>query len=803
MKKKRVIIGISVAAVLAACAIVLGVVFGVRAKKPTHEHEFDYNSITWEWEGSEAQASVQCACGETLVLQTEISQKTILPATCEDVGQELFTAKFTANGVEYSDEKQVELPALGHDFDYTAILWSWNEDTPTASANIPCKRGEHTLTLTPEIDEEILLEPACESEGSALYTARLVSGEEEYTDTSLRKLIALGHDYAAEFKWEDDLSAATLYLTCKRACGKAPYSERIASTFKHKDATCEENGSDTYTVQTIYDGKPFNEAYVKSISALNHDYDYTTVEWLWQGREAKAVIKCKRDSNHSMQAATEMKEEVLKQPTCEEEGEGRYTAVFQREGNRFTDEKILPIPTVAHEYDFAEAVWEWDGTQSAGAIVHCKRNPDHTQKVLAEITMMITVEPSCEQKGIMEYTATVTDANGQEYTDVVQMELFGGTHVYREAVFLNNKSHELLCTKCGHEELEAHENDEDKICTVCGVSTWLYYIYRVEDKAYSAWGAESSNDITDNVVKRIVFPNYYYDEYSQNGFFPVTMVSHFKDCSALEQIVLPEHLKRIHGGAFQDCTSLGEISLPSTLTDIGSGAFQGCTSLGEISLPSTLTDIGSDAFLNCSLLSIDNLPSSLQYIGESAFYGCRSLTEITIPSGVSEISMSAFSGCRRLTSVTFESGVKTIGDHAFYGCTKLKTLSFGATVESIGTHAFYGCDALERVKLSSGLKSIGKYAFAYCTALKQVELPSGLKSIAEYAFWHCTALKTIFIPRSVETMGSYVFEMTENLTIYCEAPAKPTDWEYDWNASQTVFWAFDYSVDDGYVTVID
>ncbi len=46
MKKKRVIIGISVAAVLAACAIVLGVVFGVRAKKPTHEHEFDYNSIT-------------------------------------------------------------------------------------------------------------------------------------------------------------------------------------------------------------------------------------------------------------------------------------------------------------------------------------------------------------------------------------------------------------------------------------------------------------------------------------------------------------------------------------------------------------------------------------------------------------------------------------------------------------------------------------------------------------------------------------------------------------------------------------
>ncbi|MDE7295817.1 MAG: leucine-rich repeat domain-containing protein [Clostridia bacterium] len=843
MKRKKVIIGISIAAVLTACAVVLGVVFGVRAKNPPHEHEYDFTAITWEWEESEAQASVQCACGKTLVLQTEIAQKTILPANCEEAGRALFTAKFTADGAEYSDEKQVDLPALGHDFDYTAILWRWDEDAPTASANIPCKRGEHTLTVTPEINEEILIDPACESEGSALYTARLISGEEEYIDTSSRKLPALGHDYNSEFEWETDWSAATLYLACKRECGKT-HSERVESVFSHVDATCEKNGIDTHTVRTTYDGKPFEEAHGRVIPASGHDYDYTKVEWLWQDREAKAVVKCKRDSNHSMQIETEIQEEVLKQPACEEEGEGRYTAVFQREGNRYSDEKLLPIPAVGHDYNFAAAVWQWEGTQSASATVPCTRNSAHTQTIPAEIMILGTGTPSCTQPVIATYVATVKDGNGNRYTDRIEREMPLGEHTYSKAEFWNNDTHELVCTNCGHQEYEAHENDDNKICTLCGVSTWLYYGNEGLTVTVSAYPNEVMG--YDSSITKIVIPGrYYYDgltatvyevynfqycnglesviisdgvkQITANAFSGCSSLKEvivpsefmhigthaFSGCSALTEFVYPKNLTLIMDYTFINCIALTKVTLPEGLNSIGEGAFQGCTALREINVPSTVTRIDEKAFFNCRALSLDNLPSRLQYIGGSAFYYCESLTEITFPSSVTTIGDSAFSGCSGIKSIAFNGILEKIGLFTFNNCTSLTNVKLPYGLKEIGYGSFSGCSSLAQINLPSGLQSIGQQAFDCCTSLAKIELPSGLQSIGQQAFRECTSLKTIIIPRSVETMGAYVFQSAENITIYCEAASKPSKWSADWNASRPVFWAYAYVVDDEYGMWVD
>ncbi|MDE7295768.1 MAG: leucine-rich repeat domain-containing protein, partial [Clostridia bacterium] len=743
MKKKRVIIGISVAAVLAVCAVVLGVVFGVRAKKPTREHEYDFTAITWEWEGDEqAQARVQCACGETLILQTGITQKTILPATCEDAGRALITAKFTANGTEYSDEKQVELPALGHDFDYTAILWNWDEDALTASANIPCKRGDHTLTLTPDIDEEILLEPACESEGSALYTARLISGEQEYTDTSSRKLPALGHDYNSEFQWETDWSAATLYLVCKRECGKT-HSERVKSVFSHVDATCEKNGIDTHTVRTTYDGKPFEEAHGRVIPASGHDYDYAAAEWLWDGLDVKAVVRCKRDSNHSLQIETEIQVEVLKQPACEEEGERRYTAVFQREGNSYSDGKSFIIPALGHAYAKVE--------------------------------------------------------------------------------FWNNDAHEVDCTRCEYHGFDAHENDDNKICTLCGVSTWLYYTDGATGSAtvtVSAYSDEESG--YDRSITKIVIPHRYYN----NGTVASIEGLYFADCDTLESVELPEGINRISSGAFWGCASLTEINLPSTITrideyafanctllvsnelpsglqSIGNYAFQDCKSFTEITIPNTvmeiggyafnfcdklkkvvfngelekledfvfigcvsltdvmlprgLKEIGRYAFANCSSLVEINLPSTLTYIDESAFTVCTSLASIKLPSRLQSIGNHAFEDCKSLTEITIPNSVMEIRRYAFAGCSSLVEINLPSTLTLISDHAFMDCTSLEKVELPSELQSIEHHAFHGCTSLISIELPSGFQSIENYTFQSCSSLTEINLPSTLTRIGEYAF----------------------------------------------
>lgn len=52
----------------------------------------------------------------------------------------------------------------------------------------------------------------------------------------------------------------------------------------------------------------------------------------------------------------------------------------------------------------------------------------------------------------------------------------------------------------------------------------------------------------------------------------------------------------------------------------------------------------------------------------------------------------------------------------------------------------------------------------------------GTLTIADRAFSGCGSLEAITIPKSVIGVGDYVFPYCKNLTIYCEAPEKPSGW---------------------------
>lgn len=731
MKRKRTVIGISVAAVLAVCAVVLAVVFGVRsAKKPPHVHEYDFSALSWEWEGSgSARASASCACGEKLAFQAEISQTTLVPATCEETGKALSTAKINSDGVEYTDAREFDLPALGHEYDYSAVIWSWEEDG-TATANAPCKRGEHTLTLTPEIEEEILVEPTCDSEGSARYTARIPNGEG--SDTYLRKLPALGHDYEAEFIWESDRSSATLNLTCKRGCGKT-HSERIEAELSHTEPTCEHNGSDTYTVRTVYEGKTYDEAFVKNIPANNHDYDYTAVEWLWQDKTAKAVVRCRRDKNHTLQCETQVSEEIIKQPACEEAGEGRYTARFEREGMEFSDEKTLPIPALGHDYDFESAVWQWEGTESATATAYCARNPFHHLKVLsAEIAVTDEVPATCTKAGYKKYTATVTDG-GKQYTDAKWAEIPKGDHVFETAEFWDNGSHELICKECGHSELAAHENGEDGICTLCGMSTWLYYtVINADGSAVSVSPFAFDDSEVAPAYKKVVIPSRCFN----GGVMAEAEYLVFKNSPSIESVVISEGIDEISSNAFYGCSSLKEVTCPDVVR-----------------------------------------------ISDHAFAECKSLTEFVCPKGVTALASAAFQNCTALTKVTLPNGLQQIYDEVFSGCSALSEIELPQTVTLIDNMAFYQCSSLTQINLPK--ENIA------------MSVPTGLHTIGVGAFAGCSALSEIVIPKSVESIGSNAFEGARRVVIYCETASKPQGWEDGWNNDRPVYWAYEEDLVNG------
>ena len=75
--------------------------------------------------------------------------------------------------------------------------------------------------------------------------------------------------------------------------------------------------------------------------------------------------------------------------------------------------------------------------------------------------------------------------------------------------------------------------------------------------------------------------------------------------------------------AFANCTALQEVTLPDDMKVIGTGAFSGCAALTTVNL-SQVTWINLNAFYECTsleMLILDNVTE----IGREVFYGCTSL----------------------------------------------------------------------------------------------------------------------------------------------------------------------------------
>jgi hypothetical protein len=182
-----------------------------------------------------------------------------------------------------------------------------------------------------------------------------------------------------------------------------------------------------------------------------------------------------------------------------------------------------------------------------------------------------------------------------------------------------------------------------------------------------------------------------------SGVMGITTIGEdaFRECVALQGIVIPEGVKKLDSGAFLVCSKLEEISLPSTLTYIGDGVFYNDISLTAISIPSSVDTLGTEIFYSCSSLASVTLPEGLDSIG-SWFEGCESLTSLTIPSTVTKLSNYSFGTCG-LTSCTIPSGVVKLPKDLFQSCESLVSVVLPAGLATIEQDAFWGCSSLSTI----------------------------------------------------------------------------------------------------------
>ncbi len=116
----------------------------------------------------------------------------------------------------------------------------------------------------------------------------------------------------------------------------------------------------------------------------------------------------------------------------------------------------------------------------------------------------------------------------------------------------------------------------------------------------------------------------------------------FAECKSLKKAVIEYGTQIIPEHTFDDCISLVDVEIPNSVTTISGtsgtnfAAFRNCTSLEQIILPTSLKVIGSYSFENCDKLTEVVIPYGTTTI-EYAFLDCDNLKSLYIPDTVTKI----------------------------------------------------------------------------------------------------------------------------------------------------------------------
>ena len=212
----------------------------------------------------------------------------------------------------------------------------------------------------------------------------------------------------------------------------------------------------------------------------------------------------------------------------------------------------------------------------------------------------------------------------------------------------------------------------------------------------------------------------------------------------------------IPAAAFHGRVKLQQVELPDGLRKIWQGAFYECHTLRNVKLPEGLQEIGEWAFGYCHKLSRMKIPSAVVVIFRSTFYDCSELKRVELSEGLREIRVTAFEGCYSLERINFPSTIKNIGYGAFCGA-ELSSIDLPDGLEDIGERAFYSCRELNSMRIPPLITgSIPRQAFDNCHSLFSLELSQGTNVICDGAFSECYNLRNLAFPTDVE-IGRGVF----------------------------------------------
>ena len=287
-----------------------------------------------------------------------------------------------------------------------------NGDTIFADDTIEMSKSYH---VPHNVDANILIYVNNNLEGAANVT-KYDSGSSETTST---------YDYDnIIYDWSEDGFSCTVTIPSLDSSIDSYVLENLsAEIIESTTPTCEVEGTQVTKVSfTGPNGLSYYNTKTITFPATDHNYGDPVYEW---DEEYHCIAKrvCQNDSSHIDLEEAQIQYEILEPATCNDDGLGRYYAIFDNPVFQ-TQYREVVIPATDHDYGEPEYVWANDYSTCTATRI-CANDSSHVESEVATALYEIVVEPTSSEPGLGRYTANFDNTAFETQTYEIELEPVG------------------------------------------------------------------------------------------------------------------------------------------------------------------------------------------------------------------------------------------------------------------------------------------------------------------------------------------------------------------------------------------
>ena len=228
---------------------------------------------------------------------------------------------------------------------------------------------------------------------------------------------------------------------------------------------------------------------------------------------------------------------------------------------------------------------------------------------------------------------------------------------------------------------------------------------------------------------------------------------------------ITENVEELYKLAFFGNSNLNNITIPNTVKKVGDACFESCTNLETVNLNALKLE-GSDHFENTKLNNVI-IGKNVEQLGNRPFYRCSNLANVLICTEKADINAYVFNGCKKLKeAMTNEENLKyKVKDGVLYSKDekiiymyppgKEGDFTITENVEELYKLAFYGNSHLNSLDIPNTVKKVGDNCFEACVNLEEVNLNA--LNLEGYDHFRNTKLNNITVGKDVKKLGDRPF----------------------------------------------